>query len=179
MTPPEAFLARVVSALHAARVPFMVTGSTASAVYGQPRATNDVDLVIDPTPEQLDALLVLLKPGFYVSTEAAREALAGREMFNVIDLESSWKADLIVRKDRPFSREEFSRRRPAQLFGTEVFVVSPEDSLLSKLEWARQSGSEQQLRDAAAIVARTPLDRDYLHRQAAALGITDLLDRVL
>jgi hypothetical protein len=176
---PRAFLSRLVSLLREADVPFMVTGSLASTAYGEPRATRDVDIVIDPAPAGLDALISLLRPEFYVSADAARDALRERGMFNVIHLETGWKVDLIVRKDRPFSREEFARRRPAHLFGSDVFVVSPEDSLLSKLEWAQKGGSEQQLRDAAGIAARTPLDSAYLHRQAAALGITDLLERVL
>lgn len=138
-----------------------------------------MDFVIDPTLEQLDAFVEGIPKDLYVSPQAARDALAERGMFNLVDSETSWKADLIIRKDRPFSREEFARRRPTTLFGCELFVVSPEDSILSKLEWARAGGSEQQIRDAESVASRAELDVAYLRRQAAALGISDLLDRVL
>src|SRR2546423_709510 len=103
----EEFLTQIAQLLEAAAIPFMVAGSHSSSYHGQPRATNDVDFVIDPTSEQLDRFLALLGDRHYVSPAAAREALSGRSMFNVIDFAEGWKADFIIRKDRPFSVEEF------------------------------------------------------------------------
>ena len=162
-------------------MPWMITGSTASAFYGEPRATQDIDFVIDPEPNQLSGLLGALTEGFYVSTEEASEALRFRSMFNVIDLESGWKADLIVCPDRPFERNELARRRPARLFDVDVFVISPEGSIVSKLRWAALSGSERQLRDAASVVAgcQGELDMDYIRTEAEAAGVTDLLLKIL
>ena len=86
---------------------------------------------------------------------------------------TGWKADLIIRKARTFSMEEFARRQPAELMGTRTFVASPEDSIISKLEWAKQSDSMRQLRDVAGIVAvRTGLlDFDYIERWVKALAL--------
>lgn len=116
-----------------------------------------------------------------MSDEAALDALRRRSMFNVIDLATRWKVDLIVRKARPFSVEEFRRRTPARLFGTDVFIATPEDTILTKLEWAAMSGSERQLRDVAGVleVKRGELDLGYIERWALELGVADAWRKVL
>jgi hypothetical protein len=170
-------LARVTRLLADLGVPYMVTGSLASSVHGRPRTTHDADIVIDPTPPALDRLVAELQAGgFYVDAAVAREALRTRRQFNAISTASAFKVDLIVRKDRPFSREEFRRREPADLGGTPVSLASAEDAILSKLEWSKKGGSERQLADAAGILAvkGTSLDRDYIERWARELGILDL-----
>jgi hypothetical protein len=159
----------------------MVSGSLASGLYGEPRATNDLDLVIDPAADALERFLERLPRQWYVSAEAAREARQLRSMFNIIDTDSGWKADLIIRKDRPYSAEEFARRVPAQILDTSVAVVSAEDSILSKLEWSRESESERQYRDAlgVAIQHRAKLDRDYLTRWGSVLGVGRQVSQLL
>src|SRR5262249_1074259 len=136
---------------------------------------------IDPSPQQLDELLSHLSEPYYVSPEAAREALRRRSMFNVIHFAEGWKADLIVRKDRPFSAEEFRRRQPGHPHGRSLPVVSAEDVILTKLEWNRISPSERQVRDALNVaVAQWPrLDRAYLRTWAADLGVMDALEELL
>ena len=147
---------RLVIALDAAGVPFMIAGSFASAAHGLPRTTQDLDVVIDP-PDRgaLDRLLSLLPADqYYVDADAARNALLQRSMFNVVDHASGWKVDLIVRKNRPFSREEFARRMPISLLGVPTFIASPEDTIVAKVEWSRASGgSERQRRDVAGVIA--------------------------
>ncbi len=178
---PGPTLAQVTRRLDAAGAPYFVTGSFASTLLGTPRATQDLALVIDPTPEQLEHVLSgLPSAAYYVDRGAAREALRRRDMFNVIDLASGWKVDLIIRKDRAFSREELARRRRAEIDGVGVFVVSPEDSVLSKLERASLSGSERQLEDVRGILAvqGARLDVAYVDRWALALGVAELWARV-
>lgn len=169
-------LGRIVAVLDACSIPHMVAGSLASTLHGLPRTTHDIDLVIDPSREALDRLVEQLATGgYYVSDVAADEAWRRRGQFNAVDLESGWKVDLILRKDRPFSLAEFARRIPAEMFGTRVFVATAEDTVLAKLEWARMGESERQMRDVVGIleVARDRLDRVYLERWAEALGVTD------
>jgi hypothetical protein len=159
-------LERIVPALKRANVPFMVAGSFASAAHGLPRSTNDLDIVIDPTHEALDSLLEQLPAElYYVDADVARDALRRRSMFNVIDHATGWKVDFIVRRNRPFSREEFGRRSTVNLLGVEVLMASAEDTILAKLEWSKASGgSERQRRDIAGIIATLgeSLDRSYL-----------------
>jgi hypothetical protein len=173
-------LRRVLEALAANGIPHMVAGSFASTHHGVPRATHDVDLVIDPTREALERFVESLSPeSFYVSPEAAREAFRRRGQFNVVDLATGWKIDLILRKDRPFSREEFARRVPAVVLGVKLFVASAEDTILAKLEWGRAAESERQLRDVVGVIEmqRERLDWAYLERWARELSVSALLER--
>lgn len=154
----------------------MLTGSYASSVHGTPRATQDLDIVIAPTRTQLSELLKLFpETEYYVSSDAALDALARRSQFNVIDYETGWKVDLIVIKDRDFSRTEFERRRLLELDGTSVYVASPEDVVLAKLEWAKLGASARQVEDAAGILRlqRENLDIAYVERWVAILEIQD------
>ncbi len=159
----------------------MVAGSESSSIHGRPRATQDTDIVIDPDESQLRRLVGLLEQGYYVSPEAAFEALHHRRMFNVIDLEGGWKIDLIVRKDRPFSRQEFQRRRQVDVAGQIVWVVSAEDAILSKLEWVKGRQSDVQYSDAlgVAIAQWGDLDLVYLREWAGQLGVEGMLARLL
>ena len=108
------------------------------------------------------------------------ELLDRQGQFNAIDIRSASKIDLIVRKDRPFSVEEFGRRQRVDLsFAVGVAVVSPEDAVLPKLEWAKSTDSERQLRDVASILEMNPrLDRRYVDGWAEALGVDHLWRRV-
>jgi hypothetical protein len=177
---PGAFLLRLTTALDDAGVPHMLTGSFASSLHGSPRATQDVDVVIDPTFGSLDRLLSVLDTGeVYVDADVAREEFRRRGQFNVIDLGTGWKADLIFRKDRPFSRSELDRRAPFTVLGIRVFTASAEDTVLAKLEWAKLGESERQLRDVRGIldVKGESLDRDYIERWLDDLGVRELWER--
>jgi hypothetical protein len=177
MTSQKEFLERLVSLLEKAGIPYMVAGSMSSSLHGRPRATQDTDVVIDPTEDQLASFLALLGQDYYVSRDAALEAFQRRTMFNVIDLARGWKADLILRKDRPFSRREFERRRQIETMGRRLWVVSPEDTILSKLEWMKGRESDVQYSDALGVaVARwESLDLEYLRKWAGELGVEAML----
>jgi hypothetical protein len=180
MTQEEYFL-QLARSLEQAGIPFMLSGSHASSFHGRPRATNDVDVVIDPTPDQLEAFLTLVGESGYVNAESARDALRRRSMFNVVDFSEGWKADLIIRKDRPFSLEEFKRRQVGTFQGVQLPIASAEDVILSKLEWNRITPSERQLQDAlhVAVVQWSNLDQSYLRHWAASLGVVDSLEELL
>jgi len=168
-------LADVIGRLDRAGIAYMLTGSLASTYHGEPRATRDIDLVIDPAPDALERLVDGLEvDGFYVDREAARTALRDRTQFNAIG-EAATKIDFIIRKDRPFSVEEFGRRRRVELLGTSGFIATAEDLIVAKLEWAAQTGSERQRRDIAGMlaVAGNAIDEAYLMRWITALGLTD------
>jgi hypothetical protein len=167
-------LADLIARLDDAGVPYMVTGSLASSYHGQPRSTLDVDIVIDPDRNALDRLVdALVEGSYYVDRDVASQALDERTQFNAIGRDAL-KVDFIIRKERAFSVTEFARREPADLLGTDGFVATAEDVVLSKLEWAAQSGSDRQVRDAAGIVAvDEALDRTYIARWAVVLGVSE------
>jgi hypothetical protein len=169
-----ALLAGTIARLERAGVPYMITGSVASSYHGEPRATRDLDIVIDPDPAGITRLVGELEAaGLYVDAGAALRALGDRTQFNAIDGATGWKVDFLVRKDRAFSREEFARRTRADLLGTTAWLASPEDTIIAKLEWAMASGSDLQLGDVAGMldVGGNSLDLVYVGRWVADLGL--------
>jgi hypothetical protein len=175
------FLARLVLRLEEAGIPYMISGSLGSSLHGEPRATNDIDFIIAPTVAQVNTFIKSLSKDYYVNPEAAQDAFRNRSMFNVIDYKTGWKADLIIRKDRPFSLEEFRRRVSVNILGAQVTVISPEDAILSKLEWSKKGQSERQFRDAlgVAVVQWEGLDKEYLRKWARELTVEELLETLL
>ena len=158
---------RITTALDRAGIGYMLTGSFASAYYGSPRSTQDIDLVIAATAAQLRAFVASLNNHeYYADLNAALEAHQRESMFNVIDLESGWKVDMIIRKSRAFSREEFDRRLRVNLQGAVLFVASAEDVVIAKLEWAKRAQSPRQIEDAAGIIQIRwdALDHPYLEK---------------
>jgi hypothetical protein len=175
MSLPEV-VPRITKALDAAGIPYMLTGSFASAHYGPPRSTQDIDVVIEATAEQLrDLTTKLEQSGYYVELDSALEARRRESLFNVIDLSEGWKIDLIFRKSRSFSKEEFTRRRQTDVGGTLVFIASVEDVIIAKLEWAKLGGSVRQLEDVAAVITvqGETLDKGYIQKWVAELGLTE------
>ena len=169
-------LERVRGALVGSAVPYMLTGSFASAVHGAPRATQDIDVVIAPSREQLLELVAHFPQSqYYVSAEAALEALEQSGQFNVIDLATGWKVDFIIRKPREFSQIEFDRRRRVALSGVELDVASAEDVVIAKLEWAKLGHSARQIEDVASVVRvqGDALDVEYIARWVTSLHLED------
>jgi hypothetical protein len=170
---PEA-VARIAAALDRARIPYMITGSFASVFYGSPRSTQDIDLVIDADAKRLCALEEILPAEkYYFELEGALEALKRESLFNVIDQRTGWKIDVIIRKSREFSVEEFQRRRRVNIEGLEISVATPEDLILAKLEWSKLGQSQRQMEDSARILQMHwgVLDRQYLSRWISVLAI--------
>lgn|SRR5208282_3146507 len=174
MSIPEV-LPKVTVALDRVGIPYMLSGSFASAYYGSPRSTQDIDLVIAPTPTQLRVFMQGLPSAeYYADLDSALEAYKHQSLFNVIDLATGWKIDLIIRKSRPFSQEEFSRRQLVTLQGIPLFVASGEDVVIAKLEWSKLAQSQRQIEDVVAILRtrRESLDRPYLEKWTSELGLT-------
>jgi len=173
-------VATTLAHLERAAIPYMVTGSIASTYHGEARATRDLDIVIDPSPAALHRLVAdLVGAGFYVDAEAAGAALQARTQFNAIGPDAT-KIDFIVRRNRPFSVEEFGRRRPADLLGTPGYIATVEDMVVAKLEWAAATDSERQLRDVVGMleVGGDDIDRDYVVRWVEVLGLREIWRRV-
>ena len=182
MTNQSDFLGKTHELLKEAGIPSMISGSIASTYYGRPRATQDIDVVIDPEIENLRSFVKLCREQkYYAEEQAAEDAFRHRSMFNVIDPESGYKLDIIIRKDRSYSEKEFSRRITVALPGIIVEMVSPEDSILSKLEWAKIGRSERQYKDAlgVAVTQGTRLDTSYLRYWAKELNLSRELEQLL
>ncbi|MEQ8768606.1 MAG: hypothetical protein RL885_32165 [Planctomycetota bacterium] len=181
MRDQRALLRQVLEGLSRWGIPYMICGSVASSVLGEPRMTANIDIVNDPTEEPLlDLVGELEAAGLYADADSARAALQARAMFNVIDPVSGFKVDFIIRKDRPFSIEEFRRRREAEVWGIRALLTTAEDLILSKLERSMKGASERQFRDALGVfvLSMQRLDREYLRIWAGELGLEALLKRL-
>jgi hypothetical protein len=165
---------RITSALDQAGIAYMLSGSFAGAYYGAARSTQDIDFVIDATSEQLRSFIGALPASeYYADLDSALKAHQRQSLFNVIDQASGWKIDLIIRKSRPYSQEEFRRRQRVTLHGVALFLTTAEDAVISKLEWAKRAQSQRQIEDAATIlrVRGDALDRSYLEKWIAELDL--------
>jgi hypothetical protein len=163
-------------------ISYMVTGSLASAFYGEPRSTQDLDIVVHAGEAELLELGRLLREaGLYCDDIAITEALAVRGMFNAIDAASGWKIDFIVLKDTPFYRHSFSGRRLLQFGGAPLHLIRAEDIVIAKLEWARLGGSERQIRDVVGVlmVQGSTIDRSYIEGWVSELDLGKEWARVL
>lgn len=181
MTSQDDFLRNLIKILSDFSIPYMISGSFGSSYHGRPRATKDIDIVINPTEVQLMEFVKSLGEDYYVSLDAVQDAFVNNSMFNIIDSISGWKVDFILRKARAFSRQEFERKGITDIGGLDVWVTSPEDIILSKLEWSKDSYSEQQFGDAlgVAVVQWGRLDVNYLKKWADELQVKDSLELLL
>jgi hypothetical protein len=166
MTATEIF-EKLREALAQAHVQYFVTGSFVSSAHGVPRSTNDIDIVIAPTSEQLAVLLAEFSEAeYYSDRDDAFDALTHRSQFNIIDQKTFWKVDFIVSKDEPFDRSRFERRKITEIAGVKVYAATPEDIIIAKLRWAKLGESERQIDDAAGVIRMQgeQLDSSYVKK---------------
>jgi len=164
--------------LESGGVAYMLTGSMAMNYYAQPRMTRDIDLVVKLTADQTDLLVSLFESEYYVDRRAVVNAIAQCSMFNLIHNESIIKFDCIVLKNHEYRQEEFERRRRITLGDFQIWIVTREDLILSKLYWARDSKSELQLRDVRNLLS-SDCDMPYLFSRAETLGVKSLLEEII
>jgi hypothetical protein len=180
---PIELVEQVVDILDDLGVPYALGGSIAASFFGEPRATADVDLAVDLDQARGEELLGRVAPAFYVPAGAARDAIATSGSFNLISDEHPIKVDLFVLGPGVLDRHQIERRQLVVLPGSgrEVWVTSPEDQVLRKLDWYRQSGqtSERQWRDVIGLlsVRGERMDVEYLRDVASDAGLSDLLER--
>jgi hypothetical protein len=180
----EEVVRSVAAALERVGVEYAVGGIIASGLYGDPRATNDVDFAIRMTADLTPALVEALGPQFEVDEEALRDAIRRRRSWNIFHLPLMLKIALFARGKSALDDSELSRARALSLSpGTRpIRVSSPEDNLLWKLRWFRMGGevSDQQWRDLQGIrrVSGPALDVSYLKHWASKLGVRDLVGRL-
>lgn len=167
-------------------IPYAVGGSLASSLHGVMRSTLDVDIVADMRPEHIQPLVDSLSKEFYADDEMMRDAIERQSSFNLIHYETAFKVDIFIRKSRAFDQMQLDRRRRSIIASNpeaSVYVTSPEDTILAKLEWYRMGGevSDRQWRDILGVLKTQAgeLDLEYLRTWAAELQVSDLLERAL
>jgi hypothetical protein len=179
-------VSRVVAAFDGLGVEYLVGGSVASSVFGEPRQTLDADLVARVFGRHAKPLVEMLSQDFYADLPSIESAIQTQGSFNLIHLETVTKVDVFVRWRDPFGQSQFARREKkavGQAPPLELFFASAEDTVLAKLEWYRKGGSvsDKQWRDLLGVlkVQGGALDRTYLTEWAGKLGVTDLLEKAI
>ena len=172
-------LKSVTAQLEGADILYMVTGSMAANFYAVPRMTRDIDLVVELSERDVDRVTLLFQQEYYIDRDMVQRAVRDHAMFNMIHNALVVKVDCVVRKETEYRREEFARRRAITVADLQVFIVSPEDLILSKLDWAKESRSQMQLDDVRNLLRSVQgLDTEYLNRWADRLGLTTLYQEV-
>lgn len=167
-------------------IPYLIGGSLASTLYGMVRTTQDSDIVAEMRLEHLQPFVTALQDEFYLDDEMIAESIQRNSSFNIIHRETMFKVDVFIPRPRPFLQSQLARaQRQTFTFETEISAkfASPEDTILSKLEWYRLGGeaSDRQWRDILGVLKTRAgdLDQDYLRHWAGELKISDLLGRAL
>ena len=186
MNKPDIIVAldMVIESFEKLRIPYYIAGSVASSAYGLSRTTVDVDLVADIRMEQVTHLANTLKKDYYIEPDAIRDAISTNASFNLIHLDTMIKIDVFIPKPHSYDSTAMARRQPDTLdeeSSRKFYLSSPEDVILSKLQWYRTGGqvSEQQWKDILGVikVQGGKLDLEYLRQWASSLNLSDLLNR--
>ena len=182
MLQPERLIRKVIQTLEDVGIEYMVTGSVASSLQGEPRSTHGIDLVVVLQRSAIQKLIdAFPPPDFYVSEPSILNAIDTGGMFNIIDTNEGDKIDFWMLTDEPFDQSRFSRKYAEDIMGFSIQVSSPEDTILVKLKWAQLSGgSEKQFADALRVyeVQHGKLDLDYLANWAKTLNVESALKRL-
>ncbi len=169
----------VTTRLDSAGIHYMISGSIAANFYTTPRMTRDIDIVIDVEEYDAEKLYSLFSEDFYIDMDSMKDAIRARQMFNIIHNEGIVKVDFIIRKNTKYRKLEFERKRNIVFEGRQINITSPEDLVISKLYWAKDSLSEMQIRDVRNIFKTVPdIDIDYIEKWIKKLGIEDIYKTV-
>jgi len=179
---PEKLLLKVVPILDKLKIDYFITGGFTVSVWGRPRATFDIDIVIkiiEPKIAPLAKLLKKISKGGYIDENTAKEAIRKKGEFNFIDSDTGLKVDFWVVKDSEETRNEFNRRIVKKINNQKIYFISPEDLILNKLKWYKQSESNRHLEDVDSIfkISGKKLDKKYLREHAEKLGFLKIINK--
>ena len=182
MLQPERLIRKVIQTLEDLGIEYMVTGSVASSLQGEPRSTHDIDLVVVLQRSMVEKLVEAFPPpDFYLSEASILDAIDAEGMFNIIDANEGDRIDFWMLTNEPFDQSRFSRKYAEDVMGFSLQVSSPEDTILAKLKWAQLSGgSEKQFADALRVyeIQYAKLNLDYLTNWAETLNVESALKRL-
>lgn len=176
----EDLLIKVIDRVNQLNISYMMTGGIAAIFFGKPRLTHDFDIIVELESEQIQKLVNTFENDFYISIEAIQKAIDNRSMFNLIHFDSGIKVDFWLIKDNEFDKKRFERRQKHIYASRDIFFSSPEDIILKKILWFKESKIQKHFDDALGVLEiQKNLDFDYLKEWAEKLSIQTLLDKLL
>lgn len=182
---PRQLLVKIAKTLKRLKIPYLVTGGIAVLVWGRPRFTADIDIVIELQESKASNLMKALRgigKAGYIDEATIRDAIRRQNEFNFIDGDTGVKVDFWpLRRNDPFDSSRLKRKIAKRILGESVYFTSPEDLMLVKLKWYKESGSSRQMEDVESIVkiSGDKLDKSYLKQWSRGLDIEEELVRVL
>lgn len=171
----KSVLKDVIERFEKLEIPYMLSGSMAMISYAMMRMTNDIDIVIEAKSEDAPKIIKEFEADYYVPQNRVKDSIHRQSMFNLLHQTKIVKIDCVLRKDTEFQKLAFSNRRKIKFTDFDVWTISRDDLILSKLNWAKKSRSEMQMRDVASII-RNGYDKEYVELWAEKLDVTDLLE---
>lgn len=157
------FFQNIVGFLNKEEIPYMLTGSMAMSLYTLSRSTKDFDFIVQISASDVGKITDYFREGYYCNEDAIKEAIRYKSMFNVIEHETGFKVDFFVLKSSDFQQSEFLRRSKVNMFGVDVYVISLEDLILSKLIWIQQLQSAIQMEDIRTLIQADNIDWKHIH----------------
>jgi hypothetical protein len=179
---PFELLQKIVEVLETLEIPYLVTGSVASMAYGEPRLTNDIDIVADIRPAHISSLVAAFPAEeYYIDEEMIKDAIREIGQFNIIHPGSGLKVDIIIKRDTPFDQSRFHRTRRIFPGPYPANFASPEDVIIKKMEYYLLGGSEKHLRDITGIlkISGESVDRGYVVSWADKMGLLEIWESIL
>jgi hypothetical protein len=171
-------LGYLVRCLERLNIPYFITGAVASIAYGEPRLTNDIDVVAQINDRQIDQLKACFREEeFYLDSDSIREAIRRRHQFNIIHPASGLKIDIMISKEDAFDKSRFARiKRMRPLEDTEANFSSLEDVIIKKMEYYKEGSSEKHLRDIVGMIkiSGEMVDVQYISVWAKRLNLEDI-----
>jgi hypothetical protein len=165
------FFNKIIEYFDTHHIPYMLSGSIAMGLYIVPRATKDIDFVVQLQPQDIDGIVNYFNGAYYCSRDAVTDAVNRQSLFNIIDHRSGYKADFVILKNTEYRLTEFERQQKMDFYGTVVNVVSPEDLLISKLIWIQGLQSTVQMEDIKNLASLAGLQQDYINSWVTKLNL--------
>jgi len=181
---PEELLKNITEILAELKIPYAITGGFAISVWGNPRSTADIDIVVELMEKNIRPLtkrVLSIDKNFYVDEEMVKDAVVHKSEFNFIDPDSGLKVDFFVMDNTPYNKLKIKRAILRDLYGAKAFFVSPEDLILSKLIWSKETYSQKQHDDIKTVLrnSKIKLDFKYLKTWAEKHGTIDILNQLI
>lgn len=164
-------LERICYILDTLQIPYMLSGSVAMNFYADPRTTQDIDIVLEMYDYDVPSFVKMLDDKFYYFKEGIYDETRRKGMFNIIDLESGFKVDFIIMKKELYEQVKFQNRRRTTYVGIDLWIISPEDLIISKLQWIQVLQSDKQKNDIRNLLDNEQLDLTYIKNWCQTLKL--------